>query len=75
MDVGDTTLNSSKGLRLHSDVMTQAEVLERAEGIKREYNELDTVWFMAGSLFQVMHLHLLENNVCSLFFFLLTLKS
>ena len=22
-------------------------------GIEREYNELDTVWFMAGSLFQV----------------------
>lgn len=31
---------------------TKTEVLERAEGIKREYNELDTVWFMAGSLFQ-----------------------
>nr|DAD34306.1 TPA_asm: hypothetical protein HUJ06_004946 [Nelumbo nucifera] len=31
---------------------TKAEVLERSEGIKREYNELDTVWFMAGSLFQ-----------------------
>ncbi|GFZ19121.1 rubisco methyltransferase family protein [Actinidia rufa] len=31
---------------------TKDEVLERAEGIKREYNELDTVWFMAGSLFQ-----------------------
>lgn len=31
---------------------TKVEVLERAEGIKREYNELDTVWFMAGSLFQ-----------------------
>ncbi|KAL1206031.1 Ribulose-1,5 bisphosphate carboxylase/oxygenase large subunit N-methyltransferase [Cardamine amara subsp. amara] len=31
---------------------TKAEVLERAEGIKREYMELDTVWFMAGSLFQ-----------------------
>ncbi|KAL3723005.1 hypothetical protein ACJRO7_035227 [Eucalyptus globulus] len=31
---------------------TKAEVLERAEGIRREYNELDTVWFMAGSLFQ-----------------------
>ncbi|KAI3725949.1 hypothetical protein L1987_65745 [Smallanthus sonchifolius] len=28
------------------------EVLERAEGIRREYSELDTVWFMAGSLFQ-----------------------
>ncbi|XP_042492805.1 ribulose-1,5 bisphosphate carboxylase/oxygenase large subunit N-methyltransferase, chloroplastic [Macadamia integrifolia] len=31
---------------------TKSEVLERDEGIKREYNELDTVWFMAGSLFQ-----------------------
>ncbi|KAF4385793.1 hypothetical protein F8388_010349 [Cannabis sativa] len=31
---------------------TKAEVLARAEGIKREYDELDTVWFMAGSLFQ-----------------------
>ncbi|EHA8589395.1 putative ribulose-1,5 bisphosphate carboxylase/oxygenase large subunit N-methyltransferase, chloroplastic [Cocos nucifera] len=31
---------------------TRVEVLERDEGIKREYNELDTVWFMAGSLFQ-----------------------
>uniref|UniRef100_A0A5B7AH19 Putative histone-lysine N-methyltransferase setd3 isoform X2 n=1 Tax=Davidia involucrata TaxID=16924 RepID=A0A5B7AH19_DAVIN len=31
---------------------TKVEVIERAEGIKREYNELDTVWFMAGSLFQ-----------------------
>ncbi|EYU44861.1 hypothetical protein ABFS82_08G001400 [Erythranthe guttata] len=31
---------------------TKAEVFERSEGIKREYNELDTVWFMAGSLFQ-----------------------
>ncbi|KAG6516395.1 ribulose-1,5 bisphosphate carboxylase/oxygenase large subunit N-methyltransferase, chloroplastic-like isoform X1 [Zingiber officinale] len=31
---------------------TKAEVLGREEGIKREYNELDTVWFMAGSLFQ-----------------------
>ncbi|KAE9448958.1 hypothetical protein C3L33_19145, partial [Rhododendron williamsianum] len=31
---------------------TKHEVMERAEGIKREYNELDTVWFMAGSLFQ-----------------------
>ncbi|XP_076949618.1 uncharacterized protein LOC143622313 [Bidens hawaiensis] len=28
------------------------EVVERAEGIRKEYNELDTVWFMAGSLFQ-----------------------
>ncbi|KAK7266903.1 hypothetical protein RIF29_19564 [Crotalaria pallida] len=31
---------------------TKADVLQRAEGIKKEYNELDTVWFMAGSLFQ-----------------------
>ncbi|KAE9619871.1 hypothetical protein Lal_00040338 [Lupinus albus] len=31
---------------------TKADVLQRSEGIKREYNELDTVWFMAGSLFQ-----------------------
>ena len=31
----------------------QAEVLERAEGIRKEYNELGTVWFMAGSLFQM----------------------
>ncbi|KAK8938189.1 hypothetical protein KSP40_PGU009489 [Platanthera guangdongensis] len=31
---------------------TKAEVLGREEGIKREYNELDTVWFMAGSLFK-----------------------
>lgn len=31
---------------------TKKEVLERAEGINKEYNELDTVWFMAGSLFQ-----------------------
>ncbi|KAK1369749.1 Rubis-subs-bind domain-containing protein [Heracleum sosnowskyi] len=31
---------------------TKAEVMERAQGIRREYNELDTVWFMAGSLFQ-----------------------
>ncbi|KAK7855652.1 uncharacterized protein LOC111992538 [Quercus suber] len=30
----------------------KAEVIGRAGGIKREYNELDTVWFMAGSLFQ-----------------------
>lgn len=50
--------------------MVQAEVLERAEGIKREYNELDTVWFMAGSLFQVF-----DHYICylrlRLFFFIL----
>ncbi|XP_062203746.1 uncharacterized protein LOC133905945 isoform X3 [Phragmites australis] len=28
------------------------EVVARYEGIRREYNELDTLWFMAGSLFQ-----------------------
>lgn len=38
--------------------MLQAEVLERAEGIKREYKELDTVWFMAGSLFQVFNYYI-----------------
>eukprot|EP00252_Welwitschia_mirabilis_P009471 TRINITY_DN22071_c0_g1_i1.p1 TRINITY_DN22071_c0_g1~~TRINITY_DN22071_c0_g1_i1.p1 ORF type:complete len:501 (+),score=90.01 TRINITY_DN22071_c0_g1_i1:173-1675(+) len=27
-------------------------VLERSAGIRREYEELDTVWFMAGSLFK-----------------------
>ncbi|XP_021743235.1 histone-lysine N-methyltransferase setd3-like [Chenopodium quinoa] len=29
-----------------------AEIMVRDEGIKKEYDELDTVWFMAGSLFQ-----------------------
>ncbi|KAL2943313.1 Histone-lysine N-methyltransferase setd3 [Bienertia sinuspersici] len=29
-----------------------AEIMLRADGIKKEYNELDAVWFMAGSLFQ-----------------------
>jgi hypothetical protein len=34
--------------------MDEQEVIsERLEGIKREYGELDTVWFMAGSLFKV----------------------
>ncbi|VAI28954.1 unnamed protein product [Triticum turgidum subsp. durum] len=28
------------------------EVVVRDEGIRREYNELDTLWFMAGSLFK-----------------------
>lgn len=32
----------------------QDEVIERIEAIRKEYNELDTVWFMAGSLFQVI---------------------
>jgi hypothetical protein len=43
-------------------VMSKAEVLERAEGIKREYSELDTVWFMAGSLFQVIFLYIFVRN-------------
>ena len=34
--------------------MIQDIVLERLAGIKREYGELDTVWFMAGSLFKVL---------------------
>lgn len=28
------------------------EIVKRIEGIRKEYNELDTVWFMSGSLFQ-----------------------
>lgn len=28
-----------------------AAVRERLAGIRKEYEELDTVWFMAGSLF------------------------
>ncbi|KAK6913000.1 Rubisco LSMT, substrate-binding domain [Dillenia turbinata] len=43
---------SKKELDYLTGSPTKAEVLERAEGIKREYGELDTVWFMAGSLFQ-----------------------
>lgn len=43
--------------------VAQAEVDERAEGIKREYNELDTVWFMAGSLFQVFFISQMEYAV------------
>ncbi|CAM6084507.1 unnamed protein product [Calypogeia fissa] len=35
----------------HGSPMKQV-VLERLDGIKREYQELDTVWFMAGSLFK-----------------------
>lgn len=31
---------------------TKEVVSARLEGIRREYKELDTVWFMAGSLFQ-----------------------
>lgn len=48
--------------------MVQAEVLERAEGIKREYNELDTVWFMAGSLFQVFDHYIYYLRLRLLFF-------
>jgi len=29
----------------------QQEVRQRLQGIEKEYNELDTVWFMSGSLF------------------------
>ena len=29
-----------------------AQVKERLQGIKREYDELDTVWYMSGSLFR-----------------------
>ncbi|KAI5084449.1 hypothetical protein GOP47_0000618 [Adiantum capillus-veneris] len=52
-------------LAVESPLLWQAEELEylagspmkevvsaRLEGIRREYKELDTVWFMAGSLFQ-----------------------
>jgi hypothetical protein len=35
--------------------LTQDIILERLAGIKREYEELDTVWFMAGSLFKVFN--------------------
>ena len=31
----------------------QQEIETRLAGIKKEYGELDTVWFMAGSLFKV----------------------
>jgi hypothetical protein len=34
-------------------ICLQDEVVARDEAIRREYNELDTLWFMAGSLFQV----------------------
>lgn len=42
-------------------VVIQGEVLKRSEGIKREYDELDTVWFMAGSLFKVCGLMIDED--------------
>jgi len=32
-------------------ICLQDEVVARDEAIRREYNELDTLWFMAGSLF------------------------
>lgn len=46
--------NKSMQIKYVTLAMIQAEVLERDGGIKREYNELDTVWFMAGSLFKVI---------------------
>ena len=30
----------------------QDAIRERAAGVEREYEELDTVWFMAGSFFR-----------------------
>ncbi|KAG5408449.1 hypothetical protein IGI04_004768 [Brassica rapa subsp. trilocularis] len=52
LDVESPLLWSEAELEYLTGSPTKAEVLERAEGIKREYSELDTVWFMAGSLFQ-----------------------
>ncbi|KAF8378131.1 hypothetical protein HHK36_029468 [Tetracentron sinense] len=52
LDVESPLLWSKAELAYLTGSPTKAEVSERAEGIKREYNELDTVWFMAGSLFQ-----------------------
>ncbi|KAG2245258.1 hypothetical protein Bca52824_092919 [Brassica carinata] len=52
LDVESPLLWSEAELEYLTGSPTKAEVLERAEGIKREYAELDTVWFMAGSLFQ-----------------------
>lgn len=49
-------LGSCEYLVLDCDIIfwiMQEVVLERLAGIKREYEELDTVWFMAGSLFKV----------------------
>lgn len=43
--------------------MVQEVVLERLAGIKREYEELDTVWFMAGSLFKVIPLPTLHYEM------------
>lgn len=45
-------LRSYQSCDIFSWIM-QEVVLERLAGIKREYEELDTVWFMAGSLFKV----------------------
>jgi hypothetical protein len=47
----------------------------REGGIRREYNELDTLWFMAGSLFQVFLYHpyififLLETTIITVLYF------
>ncbi|KAI3748923.1 hypothetical protein L6452_12359 [Arctium lappa] len=48
-----------------SILISQAEVLERAEGIRKENNELDTVWFMAGSLFQLFAPQVYLDNCSS----------
>ena len=54
-------------------LINQAEVLAREEGIKREYNELDTVWFMAGSLFKVTFLSDMNSSLLKLISFLIIL--
>ncbi|CAN6992691.1 unnamed protein product [Brassica oleracea var. botrytis] len=66
LDVESPLLWSEAELEYLTGSPTKAEVLERAEGIKREYSELDTVWFMAGSLFQVFWL--LPKTSAFLFF-------
>jgi len=43
---------SSEELKYFTGSPMKEIVLERNSGIKREYEELDTVWFMAGSLFK-----------------------
>ncbi|XP_057844324.2 fructose-bisphosphate aldolase-lysine N-methyltransferase, chloroplastic [Cryptomeria japonica] len=43
---------SSEDLKYFTGSPMKEVVLERSAGIKREYEELDTVWFMAGSLFK-----------------------
>lgn len=52
MAVESPLLWSENELSYLSGSPVLAEIHQRSEGIKKEYNELDTVWFMAGSLFQ-----------------------